>query len=213
MDRLFLIVAIIAAALGCVADVYLLYSPNGDYHLGDFAFFQDVSISGIVWGYFMGLLLIPLEMLGFHVFLKRLFPNKTQMQQHVFICIAYLFVLGVSYHAMAAFMGLLQKSGQHGEEIMNAATLMHDGLVAILVVSFLSIALLIFYLGKQSKNDLKRWLSIFNPIFIYAFIIGIYFFIPSVGNYLMVAGLNASILVFFLAFLLHDSLTINKSAL
>lgn len=202
MDRLFLIIAIVAAVLGCVADQFLLYSPKGNFHTGDFLFFQDISISRITWGYFLGILVIPFELLGFHVLVNRIFTRDCWEKTLFFFGICYLFVLGVCYHGIVSYLGFIEKSKTIESTYVAASRQLHDPLVAVLTVVFIVLAVAAFYFLKREQHKLPSWLLFFNPIFVYAGVIVLYFALPVIGNHLMVAGLNFSILVFLSAFLM-----------
>lgn len=199
-DRIFLLIAIVACILGCVADELLLYSARGNFHTGDFLFFEDISTSRIYWGYFLGILVIPLELLGFHVVVKNLFQKESMQKTLFFLGICYLFVLGVVYHGIVSYLALIEKSQVIEPVFVEMSRQMHDPLVAILTLIFLALAFASFLLIRKQGNNLPKWLLFFNPLFVYIAVAALYFVFPLIGNYFMVAGLNFSILIFFLAF-------------
>jgi len=195
-----MLIAITACILGCVADELLLYSPRGNFHTGDFLFYQDISLPRIYWGYFLGILVIPIELLGFHVVVKNLFQKESLQKTLFFLGICYLFVLGVVYHGIVSYVALIEKSQFIEPAMVKMSRQMHDPLVAILSLVFLALAVASFFLIRKQENGLPRWLIYFNPVFVYIAVALLYFVFPIIGNYFMVAGLNFSILIFFLAF-------------
>ncbi len=197
--RTVLLISIFAAICGCIADVLLLYSANGNYHTGDLNFFHDISISRITWGYFIGILLIPFELLGLTVIGDELYPEKSTKRTLFQFVLEYLFILGLIYHGIISIMGIVKKEASNAEYVIELCNALHDPLVFILGLGFVFLTCGIVIPVIQRKTVFPKWLLVFNPIVTYAIILITYFALPAVGNYLMVAGFNFSILVFLIA--------------
>ncbi len=200
--KVFLIISIIAAFLGCIADVLLLYSPNGNYHSGDYAFLMDISLDNIIWGHYLGVLLIPLELLGLWVVIDTF--NIKIHQKIIALCtIAWILTVGVAYHGMIVFVAeAMQKDGIH-----RAMELKHyfEPFGAFLAIGFVILIVLMIIGLRKKISDLPLKIIFWNPAIIYLLLIILYFLFPPIGNILIVAGFNLSIAVFLMAIYYHQN--------
>jgi len=187
-----LLFAILAALLGSVADVLLLYNPEGNYHLGDYQFFHDISKGRLISGYYLGILFIGFELLGFWVITKAVFPNQKNTHRLFFTALCFLFLLGIIYHAAISFIGVFIKEIDNGLNIVNQYQLMFRPLEIIMGLFLIIITFFIVSRIYKGKTLLPKWVLFFNPVLVYGILILLYFTIPPIGNFLIVAGFNIS---------------------
>lgn len=194
-----LLVSIFACVLGCIADILLLYHPDGNYHLGDYQFFKGISKERMVPGYYLGILFIAFELLGFWIISKTIYPKENKKNRFFFGLVCYLFLLGIIYHAAVTFVGVFIKEVDDGLAIITAYQSLFRPLEVIMGSFLILVTFFIVSRILKGLTLLPKWIIFFNPALVYAFIILIYFIFPLIGNYLIVAGFNLSNAVFLSA--------------
>lgn len=194
-----LILSIFACILGCIADILLLYSPQGNYHLGDYQFFHDISKERMIPGYYLGILFIAFELLGFWVVSKVIYPKEDSKNKLFFSSVSFLFLLGIIYHAAVTFIGIFIKEVGNGLDIINAYQSLFRPLEIIMGLFLVLVTFFIVSRVLKGLTLLPKWIIFFNPVLVYAILILIYFIIPIIGNVLIVAGFNFSNGIFLTA--------------
>ncbi|CAN5356245.1 hypothetical protein BH09BAC1_BH09BAC1_02050 [soil metagenome] len=190
-------IAIAAALLGAVADVLLLYSPNGGYEMGDYAFLRDISTNRIVIGHYLGIFFIPLEMLGlFHIY-RCIKPAGGWMPWAVVIGALFIGYPGVAYHGMVAFIHTLVTQGTAGAALIEHMRMLSEPVGAALAVGGLAVAGVFMYVVLKKHTFYPKWMACTNPGTFYIIIALTYLLIPPVGNLLMPAAFNLSFALFF----------------
>ncbi len=190
-------VAIAAALLGAVADLLLLYSPNGGYETGDYQFLKEISTNRIIVGHYLGILFIPLEMLGlFHIY-RCIKPAGGWMPWAVVMGALFVGYPGVAYHGMVAFIHTLVTQGTADAGLMEHMRLLSEPVGAALAVGGLAVAGIFMYIVIKKPTLYPKWIAFANPGTFYVVIAISYLLIPPVGNVLMPAAFNLSFLLFF----------------
>ena len=218
------IIGMTAALLGCLADVLLLFVPNGGYENWDYRFFHQISSKRLLWGHYLGVLLIPFELAGLYVVGYGLQPAGKKWLYALGAAILYVMIIGVAYHGMLA----LYASALHlGTGVLDAAIAQQIGegvkqmsaffepLGFLMFLVFAPLSLCFFYLVWAKKTHFPRWVALVNPLIVYAVITLIYLLFPTWGAALMVAGFNLSLLLLFAVttgVLVGRDLTQHKSA-
>ncbi len=201
--RWFGIVGVLAALVGCVADVLLLYVPNGAYEQQDYLFFQQIPQWRLTLGHYLGVLTIPLELVGFWQVYRAIETAGNRYVVPVMAATVYVMVIGVAYHAMVSIGGTVMHLQRQNVLSQTAFTSLFDTVKfyfepfgAVLFILFLFISFGLFYIIYFRKTLYPKWVAFFNPLFIYLAIVVIYLLFPQhIGSLLMVAGFNFSILV------------------
>ncbi len=196
-DKLLLIIAMIAAAIGCLADYLLLYASSGNYHLGDYKFLLEIPLGRLSWGHYLGILFIPFELLGFYVFAKGFKPLGRRYPFLIMIVAIWLVTLGVAYHGMLAFVGQFLHEAPEKTLMLEQTRHLFEPLSFIMAVGFFVFAMLTILWIFQGKTDWTKKIIPFNPVLGYMVITLVYFAFPLIGNILMVMGFNLANLVFF----------------
>jgi ABC-type Fe3+-siderophore transport system permease subunit len=197
-------IAIAAALLGAIADVLLLYSPNGGYEVGDYAFLKDISTNRIVVGHYLGIFFIPLEMLGlFHIY-RCLSPAGGWQPWAVVIGALFVGYPGVAYHGMVAFIHTLVNQGTTDAALIEHLRLLSEPVGGALAVGGLAVAGLFAYIVLKKNTFYPKWMAWCNPGTFYILFALSYLVIPPVGNVLLPAAFNLSFLLFFSCSLLAE---------
>lgn len=197
------LIAIAAALIGVVADICLLYSANGGYETGDFAFMGDVSWNSLLWGHYLGVLVIPFEACGIWLVYEGLKPAGKKFSLAALVLGLWIMFPGVSFHGATYGMRIPadQPSDQAAEWVEVLRPFL-EPLGAIFAVGFFTLILMFSWKVWQGKSLFKKQILLFSPLLTYPLWVGAYFAIPSLGNYLLPAGFNLSMAIFFAAMLL-----------
>ncbi len=193
-----LFIAMAACLIGATADVLLLYSPNGGYEDQTYNFLRTISPSRLLWGHFLGVLFIPLELLGlFHIY-RGLQPAGTKWVFPLLIITIFTIFPGVAYHATCAFTAtLLQMQAQGGEEVQTLVVQqlsflksLFEPLGGFLAIGMIVLSLLFGHIVFWKETYFKRWVAFAMPLTFYI-IFGLFYLLwPSIGNVLIPAGFN-----------------------
>ncbi len=190
-------IAIAAAFMGAVADVLLLYSPNGGYETGDYQFLKDIDTNRIVVGHYLGLLFIPLEMLGlFHIY-RCLKPAGGWLPWAVVVGALFIGYPGVAYHGMVAFIHTLVNQGTADAALSEHLRLLSEPVGGALAVGGGVVAVLFAYTVLKKPTLYPRWMAFANPGTFYIVFALSYLIVPPVGNVLLPAAFNLSFMLFF----------------
>lgn len=194
-------IGILGAALGCIADVLLLYTPNGGYETGDYRFLLDISYIRLLFGHYLGILFIPLEVAGFWVIYQLMLPIQRQLANIIWYTAVYVAFLGVTYHATIGLVGTYlhhyDKAG-NAQELLQELKWFYDPLAVILFIGFMIISGILFYVFYFKQNRWPKWMAFFNPFILYLLFGLLYLLWPAGGGVLLVAGFNLAILLNFI---------------
>jgi hypothetical protein len=195
--RLVAKLAIVAAFLGTVADLLLLYSPTGGYEVGDYQFLQGISANRIMIGHYLGIFFIPLEMLGLFQVYRCLKPAGGWMPWAVVIGALFIGYPGIAYHGMVAFIHQMIQQGTLDAAALERVRLLSEPVGAALAVGGGIVAGIMVYLILKKETLYPKWMVWCNPGAFYVLFAVCYLVIPVVGNFLIPAGFNLAFLLFF----------------
>ncbi len=194
-NKYLLLISIIAALLGCIADVFILYSPNGGYETGNYLFLKDIDLFYAKIGHFLGIFCIPLELLGL-IAIHRTLPQTIKNQGFIIACLAvYITVPGVAYHALVSMLTIAIQNNIN-PKIIKQMIFLIEPLGAVL---FLGLIIMTILLVKiiWNANIYPKYMIFFTPFSFYIYFILLYLFVPIIGNYTAVAGFNLSFACFY----------------
>ncbi len=200
-------IGIAAAFLGCIADILLLYAPQGGYENMDYLFFHDISPTRLMLGHFLGILFIPFELIGFLQVFQMIKKAGNKWLVPLVIATIYVMVVGVTYHGMMGQMGSFlhfgAKTGISSNPLfVDTVTTMKayfEPLGFVLFLVFLFISLSLSYLIFTNKTYYPKWMAFAAPLFSYIVFFLLYTIVPSIGGLFIVAGFNLSILILLAA--------------
>lgn len=196
-------VAIAAAALVSLADMALLYSPDGGYGFGSYEPLGSVPRWRLLVGHYLGILLLPAYVAGYWLVHRGLGPAGPWRSWPVFLLGSYAAVLGAACHGLFAPLSLIVQHG--GADLARARTLLQGarglvdplhGLVnALLVLTSLWFAVTV--LSRETR--FPRWMAAANPLALALLFVLPYLFAPGSTPALLAApaSFNLAHLVFF----------------
>lgn len=190
------LVSIAAAALGCIADILILYHPDAVYERGDYQFLLSISESRLLIGSMMGVFAIPIYLCGIYVVIMK--NIKCPFRGFiVFMCCVMIAVIGCVYHGMIAMVGYVLKSADNPITEIAKVRIYFDPYAAVMVITFFVGCMAFGYLMYVKK----QWtLMMSNPLSTYFICVLCYVAVPSLGRILLPAAFNLSVCVFMVAF-------------
>ncbi|MDX2001481.1 MAG: DUF6796 family protein [Chitinophagales bacterium] len=194
--------AIVAAFIGAVADVLLLYNPEGGYENGDYFFLTQISNFRLLAGHYIGIFFIPLAMMGLlHVY-HCLKPAGVTLAAGICMATLYLGYPGVVFHGTVAFTANFLKLMINGDTNINSLMpyirMLSDPLAIFMPLAFMTVSGLFVYTVIRRQTRYKRWMLFCNPLTFYSIFLVSYIVVPPVGEILLPAGFNLSFGLFFL---------------
>lgn len=190
-------IAIVAALLGAVADVLLLYSPNGGYETGDYQFLLYITTERIIIGHYIGLFFIPLAMLGLFQVYRSLKPAGGAWPWIIVLGALFIGYPGVAYHGMVAFIHTLVSQGTADEALLEHMRLLSEPVGGVLALGGGIVSVLFLYIVLKKDTRYPKWMAFANPGVFYLIIALSYLLVPPVGNVLLPAAFNLSFMLFF----------------
>lgn len=201
--KLLLYIAMLAALIGATADVLLLYNPAGGYEDQTYLFMLDISPDRLMWGHYLGIFFIPLELLGlFHVY-KALKPANSKWLYVLFFFSIYSVFPGVVYHGTCAMTATVMKMNAvtplpaFEEVIWSYWKNLFEPLGLMLALGLLAISILLAYIILKKETNYNKWMAFCSPLTFYLIFLLFYLAIPSIGNFLIPAGFNLAFFFFF----------------
>lgn len=208
MIRVATYIALAAALLGAVADVLLLYNPNGGYEMDDYRFMLDLAPTRILIGHFLGIVFIPLEMLGLFQVYRALKPAGEGWAWAIVVSALYLGFPGVVYHGTVASTSSVLRLMEQAPELVKPEwdfiRLQVDPLAAALPIGFVIMTIILTYVILKKPTLYPKWMAWCNPLTFYALFLICYLIIPPLGSLLIPAGFNLAFFFFFLFSLIAE---------
>lgn len=205
--KIFWRLALLGAALGVLADICLLHSPNAVYENMDYQFLLEISPNSLLLGHYLGILAIPLEGLGLWLLIQGLWPQKPLLKGVLMFFVAWILLIGVVYHAAIVWLAAWLREGHDIEAVRHFFEPLGTGLAAL----FLGLAVPFTVLVWRRKTAYTRALLAANPLFLYPICILLYIFWPALGRYTAVAGFNLSIFLLFVALRFQKAVFANQN--
>ncbi len=196
--RLLLVLGIIGSVLVGVGEWMLHYLPDGPG--GEIAMLDDVPLDRASQGHFLAIYAAPLYFAGYYG-VMRIFSSQSYWFSRLMMVIGiYAFAvggiwIGSRYFGAVAFQSVDQPDALG---LLRAAFSSHyQSIVWVLRICIALISLLYIYLIYTNKIGLPRWLMIFNPVLILAFVLSTLLWLSPVGYHLAPAAMNVTHFIFF----------------
>ncbi len=198
-------VGTVGALLVCIGEFAMQFSPEGGYESPDYRYFLDIPAARLRFGHFLGVLTVPLYIVGYWHVSRVLEPASAWLRRGVLLLAGYTFAVANVWLGQRIFLAqTVQARAQAGPEFEELlGTLLQQfaannepliQLVRVLVL-VLSVAIVVPIWRRQSGYP--RWMVAFTPIVLLAAIFASYFLIPRVGVYLLPAAMNVAHVIFF----------------
>lgn len=194
------ILGIVFALISCMADLALLYNPEGGYLVGDYAFLQGFSSERMAVGHYLGIFFIPAQLIGLWPVHQGLKPMGKKYGIGLLVLGVYIAYPGVAYHGSVAYIA--EGINHVGPDHVEGLKVFSEPLAGFFILGFIALSILFLIPVAKGKSAFPKWMAIFNPFSIYIIILLLFFLVPVIGNPLLVAGFNLALAIFFLMCLL-----------
>ena len=197
------LLAICAAALLSLADMALLYSPEGGYGFASYQPLADVPRWRLLLGHYLGVLLLPVYIPGYWLVFRGLRDAGVWRSWPVLLLGSYTAAIGGAFHGLIALLALIV---QHGDTDLAAsqglleqagafADPLHGLVNGLFVLSSIWFAVAVI----SGRTRFPRWLAAANPLILGLAIVAPYFLAPGFKPALLAApaSFNLAHLVFF----------------
>lgn len=205
--RVMSILGITSVLITILSDFILIGKPNSAYSflkLGTESMW-DISATRIAVGAFIGVVVLPFQLLGLVPVYFALKPAGKVLPLMAVIINAHTLLMGVAFHISYAFIG----SGwalHHQEEVQSVTSGLiarfgsYWWILAIIMLIELSFCSAVFIITVLKGNTLfPKWMAVFNPIGVLAITFPFIFILPyPIGGYIAPAYLNISTMIFFI---------------
>ena len=203
--RFFALFGALAAAIGCLADVLLLYNPQGGYELGFDEVLRRINNPfRSMLGGLLGVFVLPFMLLGCWALRQVLATTHHKTANFVFATAVYTLCVGVAWHGMAGIAAPALNLESNGNNIAAAADFAQHVLFllqpvgVVLVVLFGAISASMAAVIYGGKTPFSNKLAFINPFVIYILCFVAYVLHAKIGGALLVAGFNLSLFIWFL---------------
>ncbi|MBH1940185.1 hypothetical protein I5677_04655 [Mobilitalea sibirica] len=200
------LIGILGMLITIISDFILLAKPTDAY-----TFFKmgtetmaDISSWRITVGTFLGVIVLPIQILGLIPLYYALKPAGKVQSRIVFFISAHALMMGVGFHTAYAYMGsgwrLYHNVVTDKDLVLD---LMHRydfywRIIIIIMMSELIVSSILYVIILlKGKSMFPKWMALLNPVFIMALVLPLIAVLPApVGGYVAPAVLNISTLVF-----------------
>ncbi|MFQ5351270.1 MAG: DUF6796 family protein, partial [Thermoanaerobaculia bacterium] len=197
------LLAICAATLLSLADMLLLYSPDGGYGFSSYQPLAEVPRWRLLLGHYLGILLLPAYIPGYWLVLHGLRDAGPWRSWPVFLLGSYTAAIGGAFHGLLALLALIV---QHGDadpaasgQLLGLARAFADPLHGLVNGLFVLASLWFAVAVLSGRSRFPRWLAAANPLLLGLLFVAPYFLAPTFLPALLAApaSFNLAHLVFF----------------
>lgn len=209
-ENLILVLSILgmtSVVITIISDFILIGKPNSAFSflkLGTESMW-DISAARIAVGAFIGVVILPFQLLGLVPVYFALRPAGKVLPVMAVIVNAHTLLMGVAFHISYAYIG----SGwilHHQTEADSITSGLVDRfdlywmiLAVIMFLELLFSSIIFMVVVLKGKSLFPRWMAIFNPIGVVVMTFPFVFILPyPIGGYIAPAYLNISTMIFFI---------------
>lgn len=199
------VVGTLGALLVCIGEFTMQFSPAGGYESPDYRYFLDVSPTRLRFGHFLGVLTVPLYIVGYWHVSRVLEPASAWLRRGVLLLAGYTFAVANVWLGQRIYLAqTVQARAEAGPELeavlgalLELFAANNEPLIQLVRVLVLVLSLAIVVPIWRGQSGYPRWMVAFTPIVLLAAIFASYFLVPSVGVYLLPAAMNVAHVIFF----------------
>ena len=197
-------VGIIAALLVGSGEFLVHYSSAGYESDLPFGYFGYINPARMTIGHCLIILGIPLYYVGYYHIYRVLKSAAPKLSLLLLIFGVLSFIYGGIWVSSRAFLGhlyhiIVPENPELWLEVAQSYNLLLENLVTILRVVILIVSVLFVYIILKYNTPYPKWVAFFNPILMLAIVFSLFFFVPSIGNYLSPTAMNEAHLFMFSA--------------
>jgi hypothetical protein len=169
---------------------------------GGYEFMKGISTNKTTIGHFIAVLGAPLYIVGFWHLMKMLEPANRPVSRVAFFIMSYGIIVGATWIGSRANISAIVNI-EHTTDLIQLVSLYdfrYENLLQITRLSVLIFSIIFIWLTMTGRSHYPKWMAMFNPILLLLSSFTIWFFIPTVGIYLMPIALNIAFgLLFFIS--------------
>jgi len=180
---------------------------------GGYEFMRGISGDRTSIGHFFAVLGAPLYIVGFWHLMKMLEPANKIVARIAFFLMSYGIIVGAvwigSRAGISAIINIETVNIETLHDLLPFISLYefrYENLLQVTRLAVVIFSIIFIALTLSGRSYYPKWMVIFNPILLLLSNFVIWFFIPSIGIYLMPIALNVA---FGLLFLISIVLSIN----
>ena len=181
------------------------YSTNNPY-----AFMVHLSERRLVLGHFIAVLAAPFYLVGYWHVYKMLTPNGGAFATVITAAACYGFIIGMIWIGSRAMIGsIVQTQNTMGVEqgalidpLVSKYQLLMESLLQIIRITTLLFSIGFVYLVLKGNTLYPILIILFNPFAILVLVFLTFFFLPSIGKFILPTAMNVAQFVFFSASLI-----------
>ncbi len=200
------VAGLLGAILVGAAEFSLHYTPSLNYGGAPYEFFIGTSSTRLGFGHFLAVFSIPLYFAGYWHLFQRMKPAPTKPRLLLLGLGIYSFVTGGVWIGSRVYPAILvqarevatnEAAKQQIIELLAMAGFYNETLLIGLRIGVLALSALFIWIVATGRSSYPRWFAVCNPILLVIASFAIYFFVPSIGGYLMPIAMNVAHFVLF----------------
>ncbi len=202
--------ACVACALGtlvvAVGEFLMLYAPGGGYTPAEgHRNFAGVSPGRSTLGFYLGVLGVPIYLLGYWQIARALEPAGRRLASAVRWLGSYCTVIGNVWLGSNAYLAAVVRERERAptefrpalDRLVAEMDALADPLLQIIRTILLAVSLLYVYGVLTGRSDYPRWMAIFSPFLLLVLIFACYLAAPAIGQYIVPDAMNVAHCAFF----------------
>lgn len=192
-------VGLLAAISVGLGEFLLHFDSLGRFEQG-YIFMLGITVERTTAGHFFAVLGAPLYLLGYWHLMKMLEPANKMASRVAFFIMSYGIIVGSSWIGSRANISAIMNMDTMADlsSLVALYEFRYESLLQITRVAVLAFSIIFIWLTLSGRSHYPRWMAIFNPILLILASFAVWFFIPSVGIYLMPIALNVAFALLFI---------------
>lgn len=188
------------AAISVGLGEFLLHFDNLGRFTEGYAFMKGINAERTTAGHFFAVLGAPLYLVGYWHLMKMLEPANKMASRVAFFIMSYGIIVGSSWIGSRANISAIMNMDTMADlsSLVALYEFRYESLLQITRVAVLAFSIIFIWLTLSGRSHYPRWMAIFNPILLILASFAVWFFIPSVGIYLMPIALNVAFALLFI---------------
>lgn len=165
-----------------------------------YAYMLGISADRTTIGHFLAVLSAPLYLVGFWHLMKMLEPANRLAARIAFFIMSYGIIVGAVWIGSRASIGAIVNFNPAVDlsSLISLYELRYENLLQVTRIAVLLFSIIFTWLTWTGRSHYPKWMVLFNPILLLLSSFAIWFFIPSIGIYLMPIALNLAFSILFL---------------
>lgn len=195
------LIGLLAAIVVGAGEFLLHFDSLGRFgESGGYVFMEGISAERSTIGHFLAVLGAPFYIIGFWHFMKMLEPANRIASRIAFAVMSYGIIVGVVWIGSRASISAIVNFDQVTElsSLVSLYEFRYENILQITRLSVLVFSIIFIWLTLSGRSHYPKWMALFNPILLILVSFAIWFFMPTIGNYLMPIALNVAFSVLFL---------------